>query len=53
MKRKLWLARWKKVILSGIGIPSELAEEYFVTDEDKIYDGIYELAKDRQNWRWL
>ncbi len=51
--KQLWLDRWKKVILSGIGIPTELAEEYFVTDEDKIYDGIYELAKDHQNWRWF
>ena len=51
--KKIWLDRWQKAVLIGIGIPTERTEEYFVTDEDKIYDGIYELAKDRQNWRWF
>lgn len=52
-KKKLWLDSWKQIIVNGIGAPQELAAKYFVEDETILYDGIYELAKDKSNWGWF
>ena len=52
-KKKLWLETWKRYIIKGIGVQPELADQYFVEDENIIYDGIYQLAKDKKNWGWF
>lgn len=52
-KKRQWLDSWKQIIVNGIGAPRELAEKYFVEDEELLYDGIYELAKDKNNWGWF
>lgn len=53
-KKKLeWLEAWKNSILSGANIPHEYAEKYFVSDEDVLFEGIYELSKDRTNYGWF
>ena len=52
-KKSLWLKAWKDTLLAGIGISSELADKYFIEDEDLLYNGIYQLAQDKSNWRWF
>lgn len=52
-KKRKWLDSWRKGILSGANIPHEYAAQYFVENEDMLYDGIYELAKDRSNFGWF
>lgn len=52
-KKRKWLDAWRNGILSGANIPHEYATEYFVEDEDLLYDGIYELAKDKSNFGWF
>lgn len=52
-KKALWLKTWKDVLLAGIGVSPELAGKYFVEDEDLLYNGIYQLAQDKSNWRWF
>lgn len=52
-KKRRWLEAWKQIIVNGIGATADLADRYFVEDEDLLYDGIYELAKDKTNWGWF
>lgn len=52
-KKRQWLDEWRKGILSGANIPHEYADQYFVEDEDVLFDGIYELAKDKSNFAWF
>lgn len=52
-KKRKWLEAWRKGILSGANIPHEYAEQYFVENEDMLFDGIYELAKDKSNFGWF
>lgn len=52
-KKRKWLDAWKKGILSGANIPHEYEAQYFVEDEDMLFDGIYELAKDKSNFGWF
>ena len=52
-KKKRWLESWKQIIVNGIGATADLAEKYFVENEDLLYDGIFELAKDKANWEWF
>ena len=52
-KKKQWLDSWKQIIVNGIGATTDLTEKYFVEDEDLLYEGIFELAKDKSNWGWF
>ena len=52
-KKQLWLDIWKETILNGIDSTPELASDYFVENEDLLYDGIYQLTKDKSHWRWF
>lgn len=52
-KKRQWLDAWKQIIVSGIGATEDLADKYFVEDEELLYNGIFELAKDKSNWRWF
>lgn len=51
--KRQWLNIWRKNILSGSNIPHEYASEYFVENEDLLFDGIYELSKDKSNLSWF
>ena len=48
-----WLDEWKTAILKCAGVPDEYFDTYFVEDEDILYEGIFQLAKDRTNWSWF
>ena len=48
-----WLREWKEILLKGIDASPELEKNYYIEDEELLYDGIYQLAKDKNNWRWL
>ena len=48
-----WCKEWKKILLGGLNLPPEISEVYLIEDEDILYDGIYKLAKDKENWRWF
>ena len=51
--KRLWLEKWKKLILSGINVDPEQKASYFVEEEGFLYDGIYQLSKDKSQWRWF
>lgn len=52
--RKLcWLTNWRANIVAGANLSSDVEDEYFLEDEDKIYDGIYQLSKDKRNYSWF
>ena len=51
--KALWLETWKNTILAGVDVSTEAAEQYFIEDEDVIYNGIHQLAQDNNNWRWI
>lgn len=52
-KKQRWLEAWRKSILSGANIPYECEGTYFVEDEDILFEGIYELSKDKSNYGWF
>lgn len=52
-RKQHWLDEWKMNILRNVGCPESYHEEYFVKDEDIIYNAIFEQAKDKSNWRWF
>ena len=52
-KKEEWVVLWKSLLAQGIGIADELVEDYFVVDEDLIYNGIYQLAQNKENWKWF
>ena len=52
-KKSSWLKTWKATLLAGIGVSPELTNDYFVEDEDLLYNAIYQLAQDKSNWRWF
>ena len=52
-KKSQWLDSWKHIIVKGIGATADLADKYFVENENLLYDGIFELAKDKGNWGWF
>ena len=52
-KKRQWLDSWKRIIVNGIGATADLADQYFVENEDLLYNGIFELAKDKSNWGWF
>lgn len=52
-KKRRWLKCWKQIIINGIGATADLADKYFVEDENLLYEGIFELAKDKANWGWF
>ena len=41
-KKRRWLDAWKQIIVKGIGAAPDLADKYFVENEDLLYDGIFE-----------
>lgn len=52
--RKLcWLNNWRFNIVAGANLNPELEEEFFLEDEETIYDGIYKLSKDKSNYAWF
>ena len=51
--KKTWLADWRSCIVSGAGIPAEFQDQYFIEDETLLYDGIYELSKNKENFGWF
>ena len=52
-KKRIWLESWRKYIIAGLNCPPELENEYFVEDEDILFDGLYKLSKDRSNYGWF
>lgn len=52
-KKRLWLDTWKGIITNGLDLAPELAAQYFIDDEDYLYNGIFQLARDKSNWRWF
>lgn len=52
-KKQIWLDTWKSIITNGIGLTPELAAQYFIEDEDYLYNGIFQLSQDKSNWRWF
>ena len=52
-KKNKWLKEWKSTIIKCVGVPEEYAENYFVEDEDNIYDSVFQLSKEKKNWRWF
>ena len=51
--KQLWLDTWKETLLKGIDVAPELADKYFCEDEKLLYDGIFQLAQDKNNWGWF
>ena len=51
--KQTWLENWRSYIISGAGVPIEYASQYFVEDEELLYDGIYELSKNKENYGWF
>ena len=51
--KQLWLDTWKETLLKGIDVAPELADMYFCEDEKLLYDGIIQLAQDKNNWGWF
>lgn len=45
-----WFDDWKKQILMGMGTKNE---DYFISDEENLYKVIYELSKDKENFKWF
>lgn len=52
-KKRRWLDSWKQIIINGIGATADLTDNYFVDDEDLLYDGISKLRKDKGNYGWF
>lgn len=52
-KKALWLQNWRSCILTGANLPPEMESEFFLEDEDRLYDGFYELSKDKNNYNWF
>lgn len=44
-----WLEHWKLNIVAGFAKD----DTFFITDEEKLYEGILATSKDRENIRWL
>ena len=51
--KQLWLNTWKESILLGVGVMPEFAAQYFLEDEDILYDGIYKLTKEKDSSKWF
>ena len=45
-----WLEEWKSRVLLGQTMDNT---DYFVRDEDLLYEGLFELSKDKDNLTWL
>lgn len=52
-KKQLWLQNWRYSIVAGANIDPDLEEKFFLEDEEKLYDGIYVLSKDKSNYAWF
>ena len=52
-KKQLWLKNWRYNIVAGANIDVNLEEKFFLEDEDRLYDGIYMLSKDKENYVWF
>jgi hypothetical protein len=52
-KKQLWLQNWRYNIVAGANIDANLEEKFFLEDEDRLYDGIYMLSKDKENYAWF
>lgn len=52
-KKALWLSKWKELLLQGFCIPLEQADQFFVENENVLYNGFYQLAQDKNNWGWF
>ena len=52
-KKALWLSKWKELLLRGFGIPFEQTDQFFVEDEDVLYNGFFQLSQDKSNWGWF
>ena len=52
-KKRQWLDSWEQIIISGIGAAAGPADQYFIDDEDLLYQGISEFEKDTRNRQWL
>lgn len=50
IKKEEWFEIWKSRILLGQS-PEKI--DYFIYDEDMLYDGLFELSKDKDNLTWL
>ena len=51
--KKKWLDSWKKMIVYGIDISPEFAEQYFVDNEDYLFEGMYNVIKEQNSRRWF
>ncbi len=52
-KKLHWLQHWRDNILVGANLSPELSDDFFLEDEEKIYDAIYLIAKDNTNYPWF
>lgn len=52
-KKLHWLQNWRDSILAGANLSPELGDEFFLEDEEKLYDAIYLIAKDKINYPWF
>lgn len=52
-KKQLWLQNWRYNIVAGANIDANWEEKFFLEDEDRLYDGIYMLSKDKDNYAWF
>ena len=48
-RKQQWLDEWKRSLLKEFAA----TEDFFITDEDVIYDGLYKLNILQENRRWL
>ena len=51
--KRLWLDTWRRYILTGINVSPEFETEFFVEDENELFDVIYNLSKDSSNFSWF
>lgn len=47
--KEKWFISWKERMMLGLSV----TEDYFVSDEDAIYQGLIKLTEDKSSWRWF
>ena len=51
--KRIWLDTWRRYILTGMNVSSDFESEFFVDDENELFDVIYRLSKDSANFSWF
>lgn len=52
-KKQLWLEKWRANIVAGANGTPDMENSFFLEDEDALYEGIYQLSKDKSNYAWF